>query len=420
MLTRSNQNRCSARAGAVLIWVVLSLAVIVGIVALNLDGGRMMEERRRAQAAADAAALAAAADLYANYWTYQGKDTKGTAKAAAEKAALANGFPASAVTVNMPPTKGTFKGQGRHVEVLINTELDAGFIKIFTKDELPVEARAVALGEPMRIGMILLRPNGADSFLNKSLAFTLVGAPLIVNSNDAAAYNQASLGVVVASRFDIAGNYINPGGAIILGKIRTGQRPVPDPLAFLPIPDSSAAVVRSSKPLVINSLLPTVLNPGVYQGGIRIEGLSVVTMLPGVYIMEGGGFQVEGAATVAAVEVMVYNTTSATYAEGPITVKSIGKVAMAAPLSGTYQGLNFFQNRAMTQPISLQGFGLAAITGVVYAARGPVRLTGSAAVGLDILGGAYVVDSMTVEGAGAINVDLGLNPPRIPDVRLVE
>jgi hypothetical protein len=39
---------------------------------------------------------------------------------------------------------------------------------------------------------------------------------------------------------------------------------------------------------------------------------------------------------------------------------------------------------------------------------------------VDVLGGAYVVDSMTVQGAGAINVNLGLNPPRVPDVRLVE
>ena len=40
--------------------------MVVGVVALGMDGGRMMEERRRGQATADAAALAAAADLYAN------------------------------------------------------------------------------------------------------------------------------------------------------------------------------------------------------------------------------------------------------------------------------------------------------------------------------------------------------------------
>jgi hypothetical protein len=57
---------------------------------------------------------------------------------------------------------------------------------------------------------------------------------------------------------------------------------------------------------------------------------------------------------------------------------------------------------------------------VIYAPLAPVSLNGLATVGLDILGGAYVVDSMTVTGIGAININLGLNPPRVPDVRLVE
>jgi hypothetical protein len=68
----------------------------------------------------------------------------------------------------------------------------------------------------------------------------------------------------------------------------------------------------------------------------------------------------------------------------------------------------------------MSGVGLTAVTGVVYAARAPADLTGLAAAGVDILGGAYVVESMTVQGAGAINIDLKLNPPRVPDVRLVE
>ena len=57
---------------------------------------------------------------------------------------------------------------------------------------------------------------------------------------------------------------------------------------------------------------------------------------------------------------------------------------------------------------------------MVYAAQAPVSLTGLVAVGLDVLGGAYVVNSLTVQGVGAVNIDLKLNPPRVPDVRLVE
>src|SRR5438477_456133 len=104
MIPRTGEAR---RRGSVAVWLVLSLAVIVGVVAIGFDGGRMMEERRRTRAAADAAALAAAADLYANYRLNQGADPGGTATTAALRAAADNGYAndgaTSVVTVNIPP-----------------------------------------------------------------------------------------------------------------------------------------------------------------------------------------------------------------------------------------------------------------------------------------------------------------------------
>ena len=408
------------RSGNVLAILVLSLAVFFGILALVLDGGRMLDERRHVQAAADAAALAAGANLYTNYWTHRGLDPQQTAFAAALSSTLANGVPASAVTVNIPPQAGAFAGQAGYVEVIIHRNLSATFGQIFNGNPLPVVARSVARGLPMQLGLILLRPSGADAFLNKGVAFTLVNSPLIVNSTDSAAYDQASFGVFLASRTDLTGGYVNPGAALILGPIRTGLSPVPDPLAFLPIPSTSYVPIQSSSPLTINSILPRILQPGIYQGGIHITGWSIVTMTPGIYIMQGGGFQVDGAATVVGLETMIYNTSGDGYAAGPIAVTSLGKIALTAPLSGTYRGMSFFQQRNLSTPISITGGGLASITGVVYAPQAPANLTGNAVVGLDILGGAYVVDSMTVQGVGAININLNLNPPRIPDLRLVE
>ncbi|OWK44529.1 pilus assembly protein TadG-related protein [Fimbriiglobus ruber] len=408
------------RKGTVLVKVLICLPVLIGILALNLDGGRMMDERRSAQAAADAAALAAGADLYKNYWTNYGADVSGSAVAAAQASAAANGFPAGAVTVNIPPQSGTFAGVAGHAEVVIDTSLTASFGRIFTGSGLEVSARSVGRGLPLPIGIIALRSSGANAFQNSALVFALVNKPLIVNSSDPAAFSLTGLvNVFLASRVDVTGG-TNLGGLLTLTtKINTGVRPTLDPLAFLPLPDMTAPV-RSSSPLAINGLLPVVLQPGIYQGGIQVSGAAIVVMAPGVYIMQGGGFTVNGLATVAGIGVMVYNGTSPTYAPGPIAVGGLGKLVMIAPLSGTYQGINFFQQRNLTQPISVTGLGLTTITGVVYGASAPVTLTGSAAVGLDIMGGAYVVDSMTVGGIGAVTVNLGLNPPRVPDVRVVE
>src|SRR5437016_4747501 len=138
------------RRGSVTAWVVVCLAVIVGIVALGMDGGRMMEERRHAQAAADAAALAAADDLYFNWWQNHGTDPSASAQAAGLASAAANGYAndgtTSTVTVNIPPTSGAFAGQAEYAEVIVQSRLQASFSAIFTHDGLPVKARAVARG----------------------------------------------------------------------------------------------------------------------------------------------------------------------------------------------------------------------------------------------------------------------------------
>jgi hypothetical protein len=410
--------RSRPRRGIALAKVLLCLTVVFGVLALNLDGGRLMDERRHAQAAADAAALAGAAELYARWWTNHGRDPAGTARAAAEEVAAANGYPPGSVAVSIPPASGTYAGKAGHVEVRVRTTLEASFGRAFTGGGLDVGGRAVARGEPLDIGIILLRPSGPAAFDNSALLFGLVNKPLIVNSSDPQALRSTGPVLLALSRVDVTGGTQISSLLSLTGRVRTGVRPTLDPLAKLPVPTS--ATVRSPAPLTVNSLLPTVLEPGVYRGGVRVTGLSIVLMTPGVYLMEGGGFQVDGLATVVGLGVTVYNGTSPTYPAGPIRVEALGKVVLTAPLSGTYQGINFFQHRGLTQPVSVSGLGLTTITGVVYAARASVALTGTVAVGLDITGGAYVADSMTVAGVGAVTVDLGLNRPRIPDVRLVE
>src|SRR5439155_25937162 len=260
----------------------------------------------------------------------------------------------SFVTVNAPPTAGAFAGKPSFVEVIVEYRVKRTFSAFFTGEDLPVQARSVAVGRPAKIGLLMLRPNGAGAFVNKALALTVVGESVMVNSTDASAYNQAGLGVVIATGFNITGGYVNPGGAIILGRIRTGVRPTPGPLAKLAAPARGNYTLQKAAPYVINSLLPTTIQPGIYQGGINIKGLSIVTMNPGVYYLDGGGLQVTGTATVIGTGVTIYNT-SDTMAPGPITINSLGKIALTAPASGTYQGIAIFQDRGLSQPVSLTG-----------------------------------------------------------------
>ncbi|HVA85452.1 MAG TPA: Ig-like domain repeat protein [Candidatus Saccharimonadales bacterium] len=122
----------------------LCLLVIIAAAGLLLDGGMASATRRQAQNAADTAALAAAKAIAA------GQD--GTA--AAQSISATNGFPASAadcsgnsitgVTVNNPPTSGTYSGVSGYVEVVTKRAMRTGFAGIVGQNCWMVSARAVA------------------------------------------------------------------------------------------------------------------------------------------------------------------------------------------------------------------------------------------------------------------------------------
>src|SRR5215831_17708785 len=139
------------RRGTVAVLVAICLTVILGIVAIAVDGGLLMEDRRQVQAAADAAALAAAIDLYNNYSTNYGLDPSGTAAKSAQTTAAANGFANNVnatVVVNIPPKSGPFAGNTNgYAEVIIQTSQQRAFSRIFGNDNLTVTGRAVARGQ---------------------------------------------------------------------------------------------------------------------------------------------------------------------------------------------------------------------------------------------------------------------------------
>lgn len=417
MIQRTKSQR---RNGGVLVWLLMSLTVIVGVVAIGLDGGRLLEVRRRAQATADAAALAAAVKLYENYDSERRADD--LARTAALEVAEANGSTNnrvnSFVTVNMPPDDGAFAGRSEFVEVVIEARLPRSFSAIFTGEPLKVVGRAVARGRPSPIGLMALKRTGANTFRVRGPGLvTALGSPIIVNSDDPAAFTNAPLSIVTAQSFRFAGGYVDNG--IMIGQVQTDMPPVPDPLRYLPAPDLASQPVRSVAQLTLQGLLPTVLQPGIYRGGLVIKGAAIVVLSPGLYILEGGGLEISGLATVTGLGTVFYNTGGAA-AAGPIKLATLGRLALTAPTSGVYQGVSIFQDRAVNTPLLIQGAGLAAVAGTVYAPAADLTLRGLAAVGIDSLGGAHVVSTIDIGGIGSVNLSLGSSRPRVPDIRLVE
>ena len=419
-----------ARRGAVTVWMLVCLIVLIGMLAIGMDGGRMLEKRRHAQATADGAALAAAASLFQIDLTQNGMATgkkKDAAQSAALSLAAANGFnndgTTSTVTVNTPPNSGVFTGQTDYVEVIVQYNLSKSFGAIFTKNNLPVTARAVAVGRPLQLGILVLAQSGSNAFLNASDGdVTLVNSYLFVNSSDPAAFSQTGSGSITAVTFDITGNYTNSGGGSIQGPIRTGVRRTPDPLLSLPAPNAGSLTVQSSGPLDLTSAKKATIQPGIYKGGITIGGSADITMAPGTYVLQGGGLQVSGQGSLSGNNVLIYNT-SGTMAAGPISILTGGSINLSPSSSGTYQGVSIFQDRSVSEILAITGNGGTNITGLVYAPNATVILLGLAKKknAADTLGGAFICNIMQIWGRGDFNIDPGNNPIlTVPELALEE
>jgi Flp pilus assembly protein TadG len=430
------------RRGGVTPLTVLSLALLVGVVAIAVDGGTLMEERRHVQATADAAALAAAADLYTNYAANQGADPKGTAQASALATASANGLSndgvQSVVTVSVSPQTyqgGPNAGQALpagYVEVIIQYNAGRTFSNVFGTGTIPVRARAVARGQwmPDNNAVMVLNLTASGALTISGSAGLKVNGGLLVNSKSSTGISVSLFGSLSALVYNLNQAVQGLLGLLLslLGGLGGGSPtvnynpPIADPLRYLPDPDPiQLGLATRGTNLQVNGGGSVDLYPGVYTGGITVSGGSTAILhanadgTPGIYFLQGGGFNVSASSVqMAAGEtggVMIYNDWSSNTSD-LITVNGSGTVNINPPRSGVYLGLSIFQKRgsrlSAAPPVTLSGSGALDIRGTLYAAYAKVNLSGSSSA--DVLGGQIIADTLNISGGAVINVDRGTQP----------
>jgi hypothetical protein len=406
------------RRGAVIVLIAVLLIPIMGIVALALDGGVLQQDRRIAQAVADAAALAAADSLFANYQTGQGFDVNGAATNKALAIASANGYTndgvQSKVTVNIPPASGLHQDQPGYAEVLVEYYQPRFFSNLWGSDQLTIRARAVAIGQwaPFRNGITVLDPASSGALNNNgSGTVNIINADVVVDSSAPDAATTAGGGTISAPNFYISGN---PGtgtstGGNFIGNIVPNQQPIPDPLAYVPVPDPSDMNVRAYNPTNLSDNVVTLIRPGVYKGGINVSGQATLIMLPGIYYMDGGGFSYTSQGDLAADGVMIYSSPSSS--SDVININGSGQVNFTPPWNGVYQGMALWQDRGSTNTISITGNGSSALYGTIYTQHGTLTVsgngTGNGNGNTDVLGSQYVSYDLNLGGNGNFNLMWG-------------
>lgn len=395
------KNRAKRKKGMIVVLVVVSLVAIVSVLAIALDGGLLLDDQKKLQAAADSAALAAATDLYNQYAAGgDGTDSSGNAAKSARTSSASNGFTNgtnATVTVNIPPSTGTYKNKSGYAEVSITYNQPRGFSAIFGSGTVPVTARAVACGKPGNVGILLLDPHltvagqigGKVNIKNDGVIYC--NSDSTVKNGEFGGYGMAG-GVYLESTANLTcggisvvgfmsketGNvltYTNGGSCI------TGVPVVADPLADVPEPVPSGTNYGNK------TCSGTVtIQPGIY-GDITVSKNATVTMAPGVYyISSSGSIKTNSPCTITGTGVMIYNQSG-----DSLDFSNATTVNLQPPTSGTYMGISIFEPRSEVKEVHIKTNGSVTFGGTLYAQAGEFDLRPQTATST-ITCGNYICD----------------------------
>lgn len=371
---RSHQADKSWRSnpGGVAILVAVALVALIGFTALGTEVVYVLFKQRQMQSTASAAALAGATALMTGHPV----DLKVEARAVATTAGFTDGTSGATVTVNHPPQSGTYAGDANSVEVVVGQPQTLPLSKLFYAGPWNVSARAVATAGNSANGCALeldtsnttavTISNGAQVILNQ--------CGLAVNANGSSALAVSGGAVLTAKSVSVSGQAsVTNGGTInATDGVKTGQPATADPYAGVSVPSGSGCKYGSlpNKPLPLkhsNSGTQTLNPDGVYCGGLAMGNDADVVMNPGVYIINGGSFNIGGAVRLNGTGVTIVLTGSGSnYAT--VTIGNGATVNLVAPTTGTTAGLVFFQNpnAPHSGANNFQGGSLLTLTGALY------------------------------------------------------
>jgi hypothetical protein len=385
--------------------------VLLAFVGLAFDVGFVQWQRRRAQTAADAAAVAGA-------WAkQQGGSATTDGKAGSAMNGFADGSSGVTVTINNPPTGGSYTTDSSAVEAIVSQDAPSYFMRVLGFNILPVRARAVARQGYGTACIYALNKTASDTLkisgsVNVNLgcggiaeststsALDIVGGPTITMSNG------ASLAATGGYKLDNNAT-ITPANSV------SGDDPSPgDPLSTLPMPAPDPTLPHYDATAVATN--GGTLQPGVYCGGIHLNSGVNVSFDAGLYILASGGLQINSA-TVTANGVTFYTTDDKSDAwncpgltgnkdAGPIQINSTANVTLTAPTSGAYAGIAMFQNRADTynQTNTINGSSTSVFDGALYFPTTALNFSGAAnPTGYMVI----VADTVAITGTAGLSLN---------------
>ncbi len=402
------------QGGSAITMFAVFLMAGVGFAAVAIDGGYLYSLKSKLQTTADAAVLVAVSEL---------PDTD-TARAAAivmagknmptgeHGAVLAD---ADVVTGNWDSGTRTFTPAGdpiNAVRVVTRRSQANGnaaglfFASVLGFNQVDVETTAIASSQSGGGACVIaLEPSAADALKVSGNGVVTLACGVQVNStSDSAIRIGGGSACLTATSISVMGD---TQGTCINGDLDTDMAdPVVDPLDYLDDADNDDCDYVA----LFEVTTDTILDPGVYCGGININGGPIVDFSPGEYIIKGEGLSITGNPIVTGDEVMFYFSPDITGIPdtAPATTVHLAGTAditLSAPTSGEYEDVLFYQDGNTPDNFinKFNGTSDMELNGVLYFPNNIVHFSGNGDPG-----GATSIVARTVKFSG--NANLGSNP----------
>jgi len=421
-MTARGRDEPDGKRGQILAMMIISLLALCAVVAVAADVGFFFDYRRRMQTAADAAAMAGAHHVRRerllgrapNLTDVQNEGYKATASNG-----FTNGANSTQVTVNWPPLSGRYANDG-FVEAIVTQPRPTVFMAILGFQSATVTTRAVAGIKDSDLCVLALQPT-LPKAINMNGSFSVTANCRIAdNSNDSDALDDSGGACMIAKSIAVTGTAGGNGTCFTPPPTNNAPRE-PDPFAARAAPTFSLPCNYSNQS--INGAGTWTLSPGVYCGGIRIQGQggsgcpTQVTFQPGTYVLYGGGLDVNGGC-LTGTDVTFYNTGTTSGANQYSRIQIQGNVTggLYAPTTGSMVTMLFFQDRAFSggQANIVNGNTGLTLQGTLYFPTTPVTFAGGAsstgAAAYTIL----VAGSIKFTGGATFNDDFSSLPGGSP------
>ena len=356
-----------SQRGSVAIQLALAMTMVLGMVGLGTEVTFLIFKHRQIQSVADSAALGAATALMRGYPS----DFRVEAKGIAASEGFADGTSGVVVTVNHPPTMGSHAGDNSSIEVIISQPQTLGMVSLLVDTDFSVGARAVATlgGTGAACVLQLLTSNTTGVSLSNGATVNLVQCGMDVDANGSTALSVTGAAVLNGQFVAVTGNTSVKNGGVInaTNGVKTGQPNVADPYAGVSKPSYSGCTYNN-KSIGHSNSGRQYISPGVYCNGLKFTNDAIVTMNPGVYIVDRGTFDVGGAVQLSGTGVTIFLTRSTGSSFANVNIANGGQVALSAPATGATSGPVFFGDRSAPSSTSNNFAGGASLnlSGAIY------------------------------------------------------